>query len=74
MKDEQGISKGFAYLEYDEVDDSEQAIFNMNSAEFFGRELKVEQSKRQAKTGDKPIWEGENYQKEYLGAEKDIEN
>ena len=55
------------------MEDAEEAIFNMDEAEFFGKIIKVEKSKRQPKTSDKPIWEQEDYQREHLGVEK-VEN
>lgn len=37
--------KGFAYVEYEDSADAEEAIDNMDQAEFFGRTLKVSQAK-----------------------------
>ena len=52
-------SRGFAFVEYVNVDDATEALENLDQKEFDGRRMKVERSKR-----------GRGYQKtpgEYLG-------
>ncbi len=54
--------RGFAYVEYEDVDDAKEAIDNMDQSEFFGRILKVSQAKapKSAEEGlgsKKAIWE-----------------
>ena len=36
-----GTHKGFAFVEYLDADDAEEAIYNMDGAELFGRALNV---------------------------------
>ena len=42
-------AKNFALIEYDDVDDSEHAIFNMNDSEFFGKIIVVHWAKNSHK-------------------------
>jgi len=37
--------RGFAYVEYEDVDDAKEAVDNMDQSEFFGRVLKVSPAK-----------------------------
>ena len=37
--------RGFAYIEFEEMKDAEEAIFNMNEAELYNRVIKVEVAK-----------------------------
>ena len=41
MNYEQGTHRGFAFVEYEEPDDAEEAIFNMDGAELAGRTIAV---------------------------------
>lgn len=60
--------KGFAFVEFDEEDDAQHALFNMHNSEFQGRVLRVEVA-RPMKTRDvlnRPIWADERYFEEYV--------
>lgn len=53
--------KGFAHVEFEEVEDCEHAIFNMNESEFFGRVIQVSYAKPIKKESTKPVWQTEDY-------------
>ncbi len=72
ITEDTGLSKGHAYIEFEEVEDADEAVFNMDDAEFFDRVLRVEKSKRPPKTADKPIWEQEFYQQQYMNVESAV--
>ena len=53
---------GYAHLEYEEQEDCEHAIENMNNSEFFGRTLKVSYAKaKKLNKNNKAIWDSEEY-------------
>ena len=71
VRDEKRNPKGFGYVDFEEEEDAQEAIFNMDGAEFFGKPLKVQLAKRrQAAPLDKAVWDTEEYQKKYLDLEK----
>jgi RNA recognition motif-containing protein len=54
--------RGFAYVEYEDVEDAKEAIDNMNQSEFFGRTISVSAAKvpKSAEEGlgsKKAVWE-----------------
>lgn len=50
--------KGFAFVQYDEKEDANEALDNMHNAELFGRVLRVNLAKPDAiKGGHRPVWE-----------------
>lgn len=59
MPTESGTQKhrGFAFVEFDLVEDAEHALFNMNNAELYGRVLKLSYAKPQALAKNKAVWE-----------------
>ena len=40
-EEDKGNHRGFGFVEFEEAEDCEQAIDNMNDAELFGRIIKV---------------------------------
>lgn len=44
--------RGFAYVEYEDVDDAKEAIDNMDKSEFFGRIIKVTAAKAPKAAGE----------------------
>ena len=48
--------KGMAHLEFEESDDCQHAIFNLNDSEFFGKVISVSYAKPIKKESNKPIW------------------
>ncbi len=70
MKDDRNVSKGFAYVEFEETEDAEEAIFNTHEAEFFDKILKVQKAKKRQAPLDKAVWDTEDYHKKYLEIEK----
>ncbi|PNY28503.1 Peptidyl-prolyl cis-trans isomerase E [Tolypocladium capitatum] len=68
--------RGFAYVEYEDSADAEEAIDNMDQSEFFGRILKVSRAKapKSAEEGlgsKKAIWEQEGWLAEHAGDQGD---
>lgn len=67
--------KGFAFVEYEEEDDAQHALFNMNNSEFNGRVIRVEVA-RPMKTRDvlnRPIWADERYFEEFVAKDNLVE-
>eukprot|EP00741_Cyanophora_paradoxa_P018249 tig00021043_g17622.t1 len=58
-----GRHKAFAFLEYEDHEDAEEAIFNMNHSEFMGKQLKVNYSRPRQATGSsaRAIWDDEDW-------------
>lgn len=54
------IARNFALIEFEDVEDGEHAIFNMNDSEFFGKVIAVhwaKNSQKQALLGkQKAVW------------------
>lgn len=53
-----GRSKGHAFIEYEEGDDCEHAIFNMNDSVIEGKVVKVSLAKEEKikQNSSKPVW------------------
>ena len=55
-----GVARNFALIEYEDVEDGEHAVFNMNDSEFFGKVIAVhwaKNSQKQALLGkQKAVW------------------
>lgn len=54
-------AKGVAHVEYEDADDCEHAIFNMNDSEFFGKDIAVAYAKPIKKLTNKAVWQSEDY-------------
>jgi peptidyl-prolyl isomerase E (cyclophilin E) len=50
--------KGFAHIEFEESEDCEHAIFNMNESEFFGKVIRVQYAKpsKLKSAAGKSVW------------------
>lgn len=72
--DDKGVFKGFAFIYYEDDEDAEEAIFNVNDAEYFGRVLKAQRAKKQRAPQAKPIWDAEEYNQANLDLEKPSNN
>ena len=70
VKDDSDVSKGFAYVYFEEEADAGEAIYNINDAEYFGNVLKVQRAKKQRAPLDKPIWDDADYHKKHFNMEK----
>ena len=68
--DDRGRFKGFAYVYFEDDEDAEEAVFNINDGEYFGRVLKVQRAKRQKAPQARPIWDEETYNKAKPDLEK----
>ena len=52
--------KGFAFVQFDDMEDAAEAIDNMHNSELFGRVLRVNLAKPDAmKGGHRPVWEAQ---------------
>jgi peptidyl-prolyl isomerase E (cyclophilin E) len=69
-----GKHRGFAFIEYEQVEDAQAAIDNMNDSEIYGRTLRVNIAKpSQIKLGfNRPVWNEDSWLTENAG--KTIEN
>lgn len=58
-------SRGFAFVEFEALEDADEARFNMNGAELFGRVLRVNVAKPMAaRLGSaKPVWSADDWYK-----------
>ncbi|KAM4059926.1 RNA recognition motif domain-containing protein [Hirsutella rhossiliensis] len=71
-RDSTDSHRGFAYVEFEQSADAEEAIDNMDQSEFFGRILKVSQAKAPKSADEglgskKAIWEQEGWLAEHAG-------
>jgi peptidyl-prolyl isomerase E (cyclophilin E) len=64
-----GTHRGFAFVEYEDADDAEEAIFNMDGAELLGRTIKVSLAQpNQVNKLSEAIWKSDEwYQKQVVG-------
>ncbi|EAQ86664.1 hypothetical protein CHGG_07917 [Chaetomium globosum CBS 148.51] len=68
--------RGFAYVEFEDVEDAKEAIDNMDQAELFGRVIKVSAAKApksagQVLGGKTAVWEQEGWLAENAVSEED---
>ncbi|KAH6676051.1 peptidyl-prolyl cis-trans isomerase E [Plectosphaerella plurivora] len=69
--------RGFAYVEFEDVDDAKEAIDNMDQSEFFGRTISVSAAKvpKSAEEGlgsKKAVWEQDGWLAEHAAGEEDM--
>ena len=72
----QGIHKGFAFLEFVDSDDANEAIYNMDGAELFGRALTVnvaQADKMNLGSSSKALWSTDEWFKEHAGVKEEEE-
>ncbi len=71
----QGTHKGFAFLEFVDSDDANEAIYNMDGAELFGRALTVNvaQADKMNLGSSKALWSTDEWFKEHAGVMEDEE-
>ncbi|GAB1313281.1 hypothetical protein MFIFM68171_03491 [Madurella fahalii] len=68
--------RGFAYVEFEDVEDAKEAIDNMDQAELFGRVIKVSAAKapksaNQGLGSKTAVWEQEGWLAEHAVSEED---
>ena len=70
-----GTHKGFAFLEFVEADDANEAIYNMDGSELFGKSLTVNvaQAEKMKLGSSKAVWSTEEWFKEQAGVKEDEE-
>jgi peptidyl-prolyl isomerase E (cyclophilin E) len=70
-----GTHKGFAFLEFVDADDANEAIYNMDGAELFGKALTVNVARAEKMTleSNKAVWDSEEWFKEQAGAKEEEE-
>eukprot|EP01017_Pseudomicrothorax_dubius_P031801 TRINITY_DN4097_c0_g3_i8.p1 TRINITY_DN4097_c0_g3~~TRINITY_DN4097_c0_g3_i8.p1 ORF type:complete len:134 (+),score=19.84 TRINITY_DN4097_c0_g3_i8:101-502(+) len=68
-------SRGYGFVEFDEVEDAEHAQFNLDEAEVYGRVIKVRYAKPTKKKpiSSKPVWEDPNWHNEQ-GTTQNVDN
>lgn len=66
--------RGFAFIEFEEVEDAISAIDNMNESEIFGRTIRVNVARpvRIREGWSKPVWSDENWLKKYGSASLEL--
>uniref|UniRef100_A0A7S3JHP7 RRM domain-containing protein n=1 Tax=Euplotes harpa TaxID=151035 RepID=A0A7S3JHP7_9SPIT len=74
---EKGKHKGYALVQFEDEEDAEHAIFNMNNSEFLGSIIRVAKAKKKwhKDTFSKPVWKVEeekqiNYDEKHMNDEK----
>jgi peptidyl-prolyl isomerase E (cyclophilin E) len=70
-----GRHQGFAFVEFGEADDAEEAIFNMNGADLLGRILKVSlaqanQANKYTKANE-AIWKSDDWFQKNTGQDQE---
>ncbi|TGZ73837.1 hypothetical protein CRM22_001286 [Opisthorchis felineus] len=62
--------RGFAFIEFEEMEDAMSAIDNMNESEIFGRTIRVNVARpvRIREGWSRPVWSDENWLKKYGSA------
>jgi peptidyl-prolyl isomerase E (cyclophilin E) len=74
-----GIHRGFAFVEFEDPDDAEEAIFNMDGSELLGKTIRVslaQPNQVNKLSTSEAIWKSDDwYQKQVVGkdAEEDAE-
>mmetsp|Transcript_4281 Transcript_4281/g.7616 ORF Transcript_4281/g.7616 Transcript_4281/m.7616 type:complete len:139 (-) Transcript_4281:782-1198(-) len=68
-----GTHKGFAFLEFVDSDDANEAIYNMDGAELFGKSLTVNvaQADKMRLGGNKALWSTDEYHREQADAKEE---
>lgn len=75
----EGKHRGFGFVEYEDAEDAEEAVFNMDGGELLGRTLKVSlaQANQLHKLSDnksEAIWKSDEwFQKNVAGTDEDTE-
>lgn len=72
----QGTHKGFAFLEFVDSDDANEAIYNMDGAELCGKAIivNVAQADKTRLGSNKALWMTDEYHIEHAGAKEDDDN
>ena len=69
----QGTHKGFAFLEFVDSDDANEAIYNMDGAELCGKAIivNVAQADKTRLGSNKALWTTDEWYREHAGAKED---
>ncbi|GKY97262.1 hypothetical protein MPSEU_000684600 [Mayamaea pseudoterrestris] len=66
-----GVHRGFAFTEYEDADDAEEAIFNLNGSELLGRTLKVSLAQpnqvNKLSASNEAVWKSDDWFKKHAG-------
>ena len=57
--------RGFGFVEFQDAEDCEHAVDNMNDAELFGRTIKVQIAKKMSGPRNKPVWDDAGYMEKH---------
>ena len=66
-----GKHRGFAFTEYEDADDAEEAIFNLNGSEMLGRTLKVSLAQQnqvnKLSNAHEAVWKSDDWFQQNIG-------
>lgn len=57
--------KGFAFIEFEEVEDPIHAIDNMHESQLYGKVIKVQKARKDLGAKHKAVWEEKDYEEKY---------
>jgi RNA recognition motif-containing protein len=77
MDYKEGVHRGFCFVEFQEAEDAEEAIFNMDGGELLGRTIKVslaqanQVNKFTASSSNEAIWKSDDWFQTHAGGGQD---
>jgi peptidyl-prolyl isomerase E (cyclophilin E) len=73
----EGVHRGFAFVEYEDADDAEEAIFNMDGADLLGYTMKVSMAQpnqlNKLSAPQRAIWSSDEWFQEHQGGQASAE-
>lgn len=75
----QGTKRGFAFVEFDDADDAEEAVFNMDGSELMGKTIRVSlaqanQANKLSSANNEAIWKSDEWYQKYAAGEESKES
>ena len=72
-----GVHKGFGFVEYEDADDANEAIFNMDGADLMGRTLRVSMAQmnqlNKLGTTQQAIWSSDEWFQQHVSGQPNPE-